>query len=72
MKKVLLRLAILVSAGLGTAPAQTVVRPFPASVLAARTVAISNETGNPQVEKGAKDALPSWRPVQGGGRSPAG
>lgn len=40
--------------------AQGVPRPFPAAALAAKTLAIVNETGNHDVEKGAVDTLRSW------------
>ena len=45
---------------LSTVLAQSTSRPFPASALAAKTVAIVNETGNHDVEKGAVAALASW------------
>ena len=61
MHRVLLKFAFGFGMGAGMALAQTVVTPFPASVLAAKTVAITNSTGSAQVEKGAQDALQSWR-----------
>ena len=61
MKKWLVRVFVLGSVAASAVFGQGASSAFPAAALAAKTIAIVNGTSHPQVEKGAADALQSWR-----------
>ena len=56
----LLRPGVVFGVCAGAVLAQSASSPFPAVALAAKTIAIVNETGDHGVDKGAVDALASW------------
>ena len=58
--KTLILLSALSFASLGSAGAQINVKPLPKPALAAKTIAIVNNTHNDAVEEGAIDALKRW------------
>jgi hypothetical protein len=60
MKSLILGVALSLVSSLGLAGAQLNVRPLPKPALAAKTVAIVNNTHNDAVEEGAVEALKRW------------
>jgi len=60
MKKFVTMLALSITVAAGAARAQMQVRPLPKAALAAKTVAIVNNTHNDAVSEGAVEALKRW------------
>src|ERR1700686_2346173 len=60
MKRRLLAALLFSAMGLGAMWGQRSIWPFPRAALAARTVAIVNNTHNEAVEQGAEEALRRW------------
>lgn len=60
MRKLVLGLALFLAGAFGIADAQVNIKPLPKPALAAKTVAIVNNTHNDAVSEGAVEALKRW------------